>query len=202
MKKILVFLLISAVVYASLEEYEDVSLELSKDSHKTTVHTDKSHSAGRPTSKVTSRVTSRVTSKVTSKPTSKLTSKLTSKTTSKNTSKLTTTQLTKPNIMKNKHPFKEIKVHLNDLQRHMNKPKPPLEQIAEFIKGKALQAFQNLSHGIQNGIHWLQKNGFWEPIKAAAKNFAQPALTKLCSSHLPSGLCDGVIGFVFDAVLQ
>ena len=198
MKKILVFLLISAVVYASVEEYEDVSLELSKDSHKTTVHTDKSHSTGRPTSKVTSRVTS----KVTSKPTSKLTSKLTSKTTSKNTSKLTTTQLTKPNIMKNKHPFKEIKVHLNDLQRHMNKPKPPLEQIAEFIKGKALQAFQNLSHGIQNGIHWLQKNGFWEPIKAAAKNFAQPALTKLCSSHLPSGLCDGVIGFVFDAVLQ
>ena len=198
MKKILVFLLISAVVYASVEEYEDVSLELSKDSHKTTVHTDKSHSTGRPTSKVTSRVTS----KVTSKPTSKLTSKLTSKTTSKNTSKLTTTQLTKPNIMKNKHPFKEIKVHLDDLQRHMNKPKPPLEQIAEFIKGKALQAFQNLSHGIQNGIHWLQKNGFWEPIKAAAKNFAQPALTKLCSSHLPSGLCEGVIGFVFDAVLQ
>ena len=198
MKKILVFLLISAVVYASVEEYEDVSLELSKDSHKTTVHTDKSHSTGRPTSKVTSRVTSKVTSKITSK----LTSKLTSKTTSKNTSKLTTTQLTKPNIMKNKHPFKEIKVHLNDLQRHMNKPKPPLEQIAEFIKGKALQAFQNLSHGIQNGIHWLQKNGFWEPIKAAAKNFAQPALTKLCSSHLPSGLCEGVIGFVFDAVLQ
>ena len=198
MKKILVFLLISAVVYASVEEYEDVSLELSKDSHKTTVHTDKSHSTGRPTSKVTSRVTS----KVTSKPTSKLTSKLTSKTTSKNTSKLTTTQLTKPNIMKNKHPFKEIKVHLDDLQRHMNKPKPPLEQIAEFIKGKALQAFQNLSHGIQNGIHWLQKNGFREPIKAAAKNFAQPALTKLCSSHLPSGLCERVIGFVFDAVLQ
>ena len=198
MKKILVFLLISAVVYASVEEYDDVSLELSKDSHKTTVHTDKSHSTGRPTSKVTSRVTSKVTSKITSK----LTSKLTSKTTSKNTSKLTTTQLTKPNIMKNKHPFKEIKVHLDDLQRHMNKPKPPLEQIAEFIKGKALQAFQNLSHGIQNGIHWLQKNGFWEPIKAAAKNFAQPALTKLCSSHLPSGLCEGVIGFVFDAVLQ
>ena len=190
MKKILVFLLISAVVYASVKEsneYDDVSLELSKDSHKLPIHTDKP---------------SKPTLKTISKPTSKTTRTTTTKTTRTTTSRTSTITPTKSSIMKTKHPFKEVKGRLNELQRHMNKPKPPIEEIAKFIKGKALQAFQNLTHEIQNGIHWLHKNGYWDLLKKAAKTYAQPALTKLCSDHLPSGLCGPVIGFLFDVILK
>ena len=78
MKKILIFLLISTLAYAFIEEsneYDKVSLELSKDTYKTTVHLDKSNPTRKPTSKPTSK-------------------------------------LTKSNIMKTKHPFKEIKGRL------------------------------------------------------------------------------------------
>ena len=198
MKKILVFLLISAVVYASVKEsneYDDVSLELSKDSHKLPIHTDKP-------SKPTSKTISKPTSKTTRTTTTKTTRTTTTKTTRTTTSRTSTMTPTKPSIMKTKHPFKEVKGRLNELQSHMNKPKPPIEEIAKFIKGKALQAFQNLTHEIQNGIHWLHKNGYWDLLKKAAKTYAQPALTQLCSDHLPSGLCEPVIGFLFDVILK
>ena len=184
MKKILVFLLISAVVYASVKEsneYDDVSLELSKDSHKLPIHTDKP-----------------------SKPTSKTTTKTSTKTTTKTSTKTSTrtSTRTKTDIMKTKHPFKEIKGRLNELQKHMHNPRLPVEKIKTFIKDKAVKPFQELHHHVQNGIHWLHKNGFWEPIVNLAKNVAKPALTTLCSSHLPSFLCEPAIGFLFDHILK
>ena len=180
MKKILVFLLISAVVYASVEEfneYDDVSLELSKDTHKTTVHVDKPHSTGKPASKPTS------------KPSSKPSTRPGLKTT-----------VNKSSIMKTKHPFKEIKGRLSELQKHMHNPRLPVEKIKKFIKDKAVKPFQELHHHVQNAIHWLHNNGYWEPIVHLAKNVAKPALTTLCSSHLPSSLCKPAIGFVFDFI--
>ena len=104
--------------------------------------------------------------------------------------------------MKGKHPFKEIKGRLNELQKHMHNPRLPVEKIKTFIKDKAVKPFQELHHHVQNGIHWLHKNGYWDLLKKAAKTYAQPALTQLCSDHLPSGLCEPVIGFLFDVILK
>ena len=180
MKKILIFLLISAVVYASVEEfneYDDVSLELSKDTHKTTVHVDKPHSNEKPASKPTSKPSSRPSSKPVPK-----------------------TTINKPSIMKTKHPFKEIKGRLSELQKHMHNPRLTEDKIKKFIKEKAVKPFQELHHHVQNAIHWLHKNGYWKPIVNLAKTVAKPALTKLCSKHLPSFLCEHAIGFVFDHI--
>ena len=104
--------------------------------------------------------------------------------------------------MKGKHPFKEIKGRLHELQRHMQNHKLPVAKIKTFIKDKAVKAFQKLHQNVQNGIHWLHKNGYWEPIKNLAKAIAQPALTKLCSDHIPSEICEPAIGFVFDHVIK
>jgi len=184
MKKILIFLLISAVVYASVEEfneYDDVSLELSKDTHKTTVHLDRPHSTEKPASKPDSKTSSKPSSNPSSKPVPK-------------------TTINKPSIMKTKHPFKEIKGRLSELQKHMHNPRLPVEKIKKFIKDKAVKPFQELHHHVQNAIHWLHKNGYWKPIVKLAKTVAKPALTKLCSDHLPSFLCEPAIGFVFDHI--
>jgi len=76
MKKLLVFLLISTIAYAAIEElkeFDDVSLEISA---KTTTH-----SVTRPTSSHTTKTTTGGTTKTTTKGTTKTTTGGTTKTT-------------------------------------------------------------------------------------------------------------------------
>ena len=113
-----------------------------------------------------------------------------------------TSKLTKSTIMKTKHPFKEIKGRLHELQSYMHNPRLPLEKIKTFIKDKAVKAFQDLHHHVQNGIYWLHKNGYWKPIANLAKTVAKPTLVPLCSKYIHSGLCEPAVGFILDHLIK
>ena len=227
MKKLLVFLLISTIAYAAIEElkeYDDVSLEISA---KTTTH-----SVTKPTSSHTTKTPTTHTTKTTTVHTSKPkdTHKVT--TNPKDTHKVTTNPknpkdthnpknpkdthnpknpIKKPDLthvqhiidkLKGEHPFEKIFERIKEFQKHLKNKVLSNKEIQRHFQGKPLDLFQKLSKAVQNGIHWLKVNGFWEPLKAVVKNVGQVAATSLCSAFITPVVCGPAVGFAFDAFIN
>jgi len=227
MKKLLVFLLISTIAYAAIEElkeYDDISLEISA---KTTTH-----SVTKPTSSHTTKTPTTHTTKTTTVHTSKPkdTHKVT--TNPKDTHKVTTNPknpkdthnpknpkdthnpknpIKKPDLthvqhiidkLKGEHPFEKIFERIKEFQKHLKNKVLSNKEIQRHFQGKPLDLFQKLSKAVQNGIHWLKVNGFWEPLKAVVKNVGQVAATSLCSAFITPVVCGPAVGFAFDAFIN
>ncbi len=192
MKKILLFLLITTLAYAAFEEYneyDEVSLEKNPFSHikdkvKDKVHDvkdkvkDKVHDVKDKVKDKVHEVKDKVKDKVVD-PLKQIKDKL-----------------------KGKHPFEEIKGRIKELQKHMKNKKISLKEIQRFLKGKPLEMFKKLSQHVQNGIHWLKVNGYWEPLKGVVKTVGKVAATSLCSAYLSPMICGPAIGFLFDAYIN
>ena len=226
MKKLLVFLLISTIAYSAIEElkeYDDVSLEVSA---KTTSHSvtkpTSSHTTKTPTSHTTKTTTSHTT-KTTTGHTTKTTTGHTTKTTTSHTTKTTTGHTTHPNEthkvttskkpdlthvqhiidkLKGEHPFEKIFERIKEFQKHLKKKELTKKEMQRHFSGKPLDLFQKLSKVVQNGVHWLKVNGFWEPLKAVVKNVGQVAATSLCSAFITPMVCGPAVGFAFDAFIN
>jgi len=221
MKKLLVFLLISTIAYAAIEElkeYDDVSLEISA---KTTTH-----SVTRPTSSHTTKTPTTHTTKTTTGQTTKTTTGQTTKTTTGQTTKKTTGHTTKrttghttkttdpkkrPDLthvqhiidkLKGEHPFEKIFERRKELQKHIKKKALTNKEIQKHFSGKPLDLFQKLSKAVQNGVHWLKVNGFWDPLKEVVKTVGQVAATSLCSAFVSPVICEPAVGFAFDAFIN
>jgi hypothetical protein len=231
MKKLLVFLLISTIAYAAIEElkeYDDVSLEISGKSisTKTTTHTSTSHTS--PTKPVHTGTTKPVhtgTTKPVQTGTTKPVHTGTTKPVQTGTTKPGHTDTTKPghtvttkpgqtkkpdlthvkhiiDKLKGVHPFDKIFDRVKELQKHMKKKPLTKKEIQRHFSGKALDIFQKLSKAVQNGIHWLKVNGFWEPLKEVVKTVGKVGATSLCSAYLSPVICGPAVGFVFDAFID
>ena len=163
MKKLLLFLLITTIAYASIEEYneydDDVSLVKNPFTHiKDTVNgvKDKIKDPLKPIK----------------------------------------------DKLKGKHPFEKIKARVKELQKHMKGKKISLKEMQRLFKGKPLEIFKKLPNHVQNGIHWLKVNGYWEPLKEVVKNAGKVGATSLCSAYLTPIICGPVIGFLFEAFVN
>ena len=220
MKKLLVFLLISTFAYSAIvewKEYDDVSLKISS---KTTTHSvtkpTSSHTTKTPTPQTTKTTTGHTTNpkdthKVTTNP--KDTHKIT--TNPKDTHKITTNpkdpKQKKPDLthvqhiidkLKGQHPFEKIFERIKEFQKHLKSKVLSNKEIQRHFSGKALNLFQKLSKVVQNGIHWLKVNGFWDPLKEVVKKVGQVAATSLCSAFITPAICGPAVGFIFDAFIN
>jgi hypothetical protein len=59
-----------------------------------------------------------------------------------------------------------------------------------------------LSQKARNGIYWLKKKGYWEPIKFVAEQAGQYAATTLCSMYLTPVVCEPAMDLVFTFVVD
>ena len=182
-----------------------------------TTKTTTSHTTKTPTSHTTKTTTSHTT-KTTTSHTTKTTTSHTTKTTTghtthpKDTHKVTTSNLPKkPDLthvkhiidkLKGEHPFEKIFERIKEFQKHLKKKELTKKEMQRHFSGKPLDLFQKLSKVVQNGVHWLKVNGFWEPLKAVVKNVGQVAATSLCSAFITPVVCGPAVGFAFDAFIN
>ena len=59
-----------------------------------------------------------------------------------------------------------------------------------------------LSQKARNGIYWLKKKGYWEPIKFVAEQAGQYAATAICSAYLTPVVCEPAMDIVFTFVVD
>ena len=202
MKKLLLFLLISTISYAAIEEsneYDNVSLEVSKVSSKT-ITKPTSHPP-KPTGTTTHKINTHKidTHKI---DTHKIdTHKI-------DTHKIITHKIDTTHVkhiidkLNGKHPFEDIRNRIKELQKHIKKNKLSTKEIQRHFTGKPLNIFQKLSKVAQNGIHWLKTHGFWDPLMNVVKTVGRVAANSLCSAFLSSAICEPTVGFVFDAFID
>ena len=202
MKKLLLFLLISTISYAAIEEsneYDNVSLEVSKVSSKT-ITKPTSHPP-KPTGTTTHKINTHKidTHKI---DTHKIdTHKI-------DTHKIITHKIDTTHVkhiidkLNGKHPFEDIRNRIKELQKHMKTKKLSPKEIQRHFTGKPLNIFQKLSKVAQNGIHWLKTHGFWDPLMNVVKTVGRVAANSLCSAFLSSAICEPAVGFVFDAFID
>ena len=202
MKKLLLFLLISTISYAAIEEsneYDNVSLEVSKVPSKT-ITKPTSHPP-KPTGTTTHKINTHKidTHKI---DTHKIdTHKI-------DTHKIITHKIDTTHVkhiidkLNGKHPFEDIRNRIKELQKHIKKNKLSTKEIQRHFTGKPLNIFQKLSKVAQNGIHWLKTHGFWDPLMNVVKTVGRVAANSLCSAFLSSAICEPAVGFVFDAFID
>ena len=89
-----------------------------------------------------------------------------------------------------------------DVCYYLKKKELTKKEMQRHFSGKPLDLFQKLSKVVQNGVHWLKVNGFWEPLKAVVKNVGQVAATSLCSAFITPMVCGPAVGFAFDAFIN
>ena len=212
MKKLLLFLLISTISYAAIEEsneYDNVSLEVSKVSSKT-ITKPTSHPP-KPTGTTTHKINTHKidTHKI---DTHKIdTHKIDTHkidTHKIDTHKIITHKIDTTHVkhiidkLNGKHPFEDIRNRIKELQKHIKKNKLSTKEIQRHFTGKPLNIFQKLSKVAQNGIHWLKTHGFWDPLMNVVKTVGRVAANSLCSAFLSSAICEPAVGFVFDAFID
>jgi membrane-associated HD superfamily phosphohydrolase len=227
MKKLLLFLLISTISYAAIEEsneYDNVSLEVSKVSSKT-ITKPTSHPP-KPTRTTTHKINTHKidthkidthkidTHKIDTHKidTHKIdTHKIDTHkidTHKIDTHKIITHKIDTTHVkhiidkLNGKHPFEDIRNRIKELQKHIKKNKLSTKEIQRHFTGKPLNIFQKLSKVAQNGIHWLKTHGFWDPLMNVVKTVGRVAANSLCSAFLSSAICEPAVGFVFDAFID
>ena len=107
------------------------------------------------------------------------------------------------------HPLEKIKdeiKHLEkDLENFMEKNKIPVKEIKKLFineSHKVQQTIKQLSQKARNGIYWLKKKGYWEPIKFIAETAGQYAAESVCSAFLSPLVCGLAMDIVFTFVVD
>ena len=103
--------------------------------------------------------------------------------------------------VKTSHPFEKIKAELKDLENFMKK-KISVQELKKLFVDKPVQFFNQLSQKARNGIYWLKKKGYWEPIKFVAETAGQYGATALCSLYLSPAICKPAMDLVFTFVVD
>ena len=98
--------------------------------------------------------------------------------------------------VKASHPFEKIKAELKDLENFMKK-KISVQELKKLFVDKPVQFFNQLSQKARNGIYWLKKKGYWEPIKFVVETGGQYAAESLCSLYLTPLVCGPVVEVAF-----
>ena len=98
--------------------------------------------------------------------------------------------------VKASHPFEKIKAELKDLENFMKK-KISVQELKKLFVDKPVQFFNQLSQKARNGIYWLKKKGYWEPIKFVAETAGQYGATALCSLYLSPAICKPAMDLIF-----
>jgi len=103
--------------------------------------------------------------------------------------------------VKSSHPFAKIKAELRNVQNFMKKQKITVGQLQKLF-GKSVEAIKKLPQQARNGIYWLKKNGYWEPIKFVVEQVGQYAATALCSAYLTPAVCEPAVSLAFSLVID
>ena len=103
--------------------------------------------------------------------------------------------------VKSSHPFAQIKGKLRDLQNFMKKQKIPVDELQKFL-GKSVNDIKKIPQHVRNGIYWLKKKGYWEPLLTVGETVGQYGATALCSIKLPSSVCDPLVSAAFNLVIN
>ena len=101
-----------------------------------------------------------------------------------------------------KNPFEEIKGHIKELEKAIKEIRVPVKELQKFFVDKPLEMFKQLNRKVQNGIHWLKVNGYWDPIMDAVKKVGKVAAISLCSVYLTPAICKPAITFVYEAYIK
>ena len=101
-----------------------------------------------------------------------------------------------------KNPFQEIKGRIKELDKSMKEIRIPVKELQKFFEGKPLEIFKKQTRQVQNGIHWLKVNGYWDPIMDVVKKVGKVAAISLCSAFLTPFICRPVITFVYEAYIK
>ena len=100
------------------------------------------------------------------------------------------------------HPFERIKGELKKLENFMEKKNIPVKELKKLFVDTPAKALNKLSQKARNGIYWLKKNGYWEPIKLVAEVAGQYAATALCSAYLTPAVCEPAMDLLFTFVVD
>ena len=87
----------------------------------------------------------------------------------------------------------------------MEKNKIPVKEIKKLFineSHKVQQTIKQLSQKARNGIYWLKKKGYWEPIKFIAETAGQYAAESVCSAFLSPLVCGPAMDIVFTFVVD
>ena len=101
-----------------------------------------------------------------------------------------------------KNPFEEIKGHIKELEKAIKEIRVPVKELQKFFVDKPLEMFKQLNRKVQNGIHWLKVNGYWDPIMDVVKKVGKVAAISLCSVYLTPAICKPAITFVYEAYIK
>jgi len=99
--------------------------------------------------------------------------------------------------VKSKIPFKKIKAELKNLENFMEKNKIPVKELKKLFVDTPVKAFNKLSQKARNGIYWLKKKGYWEPILFVVENVGQYAAAGICSMYLTPLVCEPAMELAF-----
>jgi hypothetical protein len=100
------------------------------------------------------------------------------------------------------HPFEKIKGELKKLENFMEKKHIPVKELKKLFVDTPAKALNKLSQKARNGIYWLKKNGYWEPIKLVGEVAGQYAATALCSAYLTPAVCEPAMDLLFTFVVD
>ena len=99
------------------------------------------------------------------------------------------------------HPLEKIKNGLKSLENFMRK-NIPVKELKKFFVNTPKKVLNQLSTKARNGIYWLKKKGYWEPIKFAIKTAGQYGATALCSAYLSPFICKPAVDLAFSLVVN
>ena len=99
------------------------------------------------------------------------------------------------------HPLEKIKNGLKSLENFMRK-NIPVKELKKFFVNTPKKVLNQLSTKARNGIYWLKKKGYWEPIKFAIKTAGQYGATALCSAYLSPVICKPAMDLAFTLVVN
>ena len=99
------------------------------------------------------------------------------------------------------HPLEKIKNGLKSLENFMRK-NIPVKELKKFFVNTPKKVLNQLSTKARNGIYWLKKKGYWEPIKFAVKTAGQYGATALCSAYLSPVICKPAVDLAFTLVVN
>jgi hypothetical protein len=98
-------------------------------------------------------------------------------------------------------PLEKIKNGLKSLENFMRK-NIPVKELKKFFVNTPKKVLNQLSTKARNGIYWLKKKGYWEPIKFAVKTAGQYGATALCSAYLSPVICKPAVDLAFTLVVN
>lgn len=99
------------------------------------------------------------------------------------------------------HPLEKIKACLKNIEKFVGK-NVPTKELKQIFINTPKEVFNKLSQKAKNGIYWLKKKGYWEPIKFVIETAGQYGATALCSAYLTPAICEPAMDIAFTFVVN